>query len=31
MWGTYVNMGTKYEVSMSNPVPGEGVHIQQCK
>ena len=24
--GTYVHMCTKYEVSMSNPVPGRGVH-----
>ena len=23
MWGTYVYMYTKYEDSMSNPVPGE--------
>ena len=23
MWGTYVHMCTKYEVSMFNPVPGE--------
>ena len=26
IWGTYVHMCTKYEVSMSNPVPGGGVH-----
>ena len=26
MWGTYVHMYTKYEVSMSNPVAGGGVH-----
>ena len=26
IWGTYVHMYTKYEVSMSNPVPGGGVH-----
>ena len=26
MWGTYVPMHTKYEVSMSDPVPGGGVH-----
>ena len=25
-WGTYVHMYRKYEVSMSNPVPGGGVH-----
>ena len=24
IWGTYVHMYTKYEVSMSNPVPGGG-------
>ena len=26
MWGTYVHMCTKYKVSMSNHVPGGGVH-----
>ena len=26
IWGTYVHMCTKYKVSMSNPVPGGGVH-----
>ena len=26
MWGIYVHMCTKYEDSMSNPVPGGGVH-----
>ena len=29
IWGTYVHMYTKYEVSMSNTVPGGGVHRQQ--
>ena len=28
MWGTYVHKYTKYEVSMSNPVPGGDVHRQ---
>ena len=27
MWGTYVHICTKYEVSMSNPVSGGGVYI----
>ena len=31
MWGTYVHMYTKNEVSMSNPVPGGGVHGWQCQ
>ena len=26
VWGTNVHMYTKYEVFMSNPVPGGGVH-----
>ena len=26
MWRTYVHMHTEYKVSMSNPVPGGGVH-----
>ena len=26
IWGTYVHKYTKYEVSMSNPVAGGGVH-----
>ena len=26
MWGAYVHMCTKYEDSVSNPVPGGGVH-----
>ena len=29
IWGTYVHMYTKNEVSTSNPVPGGGVHRQQ--
>ena len=31
IWATYVQMCTKYEVSMSNPVPGGGVHRHQCQ
>ena len=27
MWRTYVHMCTKYEGSMSNPVPGGGVQM----
>ena len=26
IWGINVHMCTKYELSMSNPVPGGGVH-----
>ena len=26
IWGTYMHMCIKYEVSMSNHVPGGGVH-----
>ena len=26
VWGTYLHMYTKYKISMSNPVLGEGVH-----
>ena len=27
MWGTFVHMYTKHEVSMFNPVPGGGVQV----
>ena len=26
IWETYVHMYTKYDISMSNPVAGGGVH-----
>ena len=31
IWGTYVHMYTKDEVSMSNPVAGGGVHRHRCQ
>ena len=31
IWETWVHMCTKYEVSMSNHVPGGGVHTCQHK
>ena len=31
VWETLVHMCTEYEVSLSNPVPGGGVHRNQCQ
>ena len=31
IWGTHVHKCIKYEVSMSNHVPGGGVHRQRCR
>ena len=30
IWGTYVHMYTKYEISRFNPVPEGGVHRCLC-